>query len=117
VLRHRGIATWLGSLAITVALFGCSGGDEPATEQPFSTAEARRIVSVRPVTPEWPPWPQNATANDAADGSELSNKWTDDDKLANLVVQVWGSANKARDWMPEFNAFSRKWGAVTSPPV
>ena len=83
---------------------------EQVEEQSFSAADARRIAAVRPLTPGWPPWPQKPTPNSSPDGSEEANKWEDDDKLANLVVQVWGSEAKAREWMPEFNAFSRAVG-------
>lgn len=92
---------------------GCSGGEGQEQKRAFSAADAKRIASARPATPGWPPWPQDPIGTSAPDGSEVGNKWKDDDKLANLVAQVWGSVAKAHEWMPDFNAFSRKWGEQT----
>ena len=103
----------VASLIAIAALAGCSGDKEQAEEQTFAVADAKRLAAVRPLTPGWPPWPQKPTPNSSPDGSEEANKWEDDDKLANLVVQVWGSEAKARAWMPEFNALSRQWGGET----
>ena len=103
----------VASLIAVAVVAGCGGGTEQAEEQAFTDADARRLAAVRPLTPGWPPWPQKPTPNSSPDGSEEANKWEDADKLANLVVQVWGSEAKAREWMPEFNTFSREAGGQT----
>lgn len=99
----------LVSLVAAAVVAGCGGSDaEP--EPAFTAAGAKRVVNVRPVTPEWPAWPQRLVSNDSPDGSEVANKWKDDDKLANLVAQVYTSAARAHEGMTAFNALSREWG-------
>jgi hypothetical protein len=45
------------------------------------------------------------------DVGEASNRWQDKDKLGNLDVGVYASADDARKGFAAFNAFSRGWGA------
>lgn len=110
---------------------GCGGGD--AAEEPvFTTADATRIVDVRPVAAGWT-WPEEAERHAPSDASEsesadplvvelkrrmadlvalgdVANKWQDDDKLGNLAIGVYGSAADAHEAMAAMNAFSRAWG-------
>jgi hypothetical protein len=45
--------------------------------------------------------------------TEDGNTWRDDEKLGNLVAQVYTSAADARTAMTALNAFSRRWGKKT----
>jgi hypothetical protein len=128
------IALSRGAIAVVAAIVvgGCGGGEEP--EQVFTPADATRIGNVRPVTPGWT-WPQNpekpSTASpteaqpdateplnlelkkqtaDLVDIGEAGSRWKDGDKLANLSVNVFGSAADAHKLMAPLNAFSRGWG-------
>ena len=65
------------------------------------------------MTPGWSPWPQESTPHVDPDGVEFAQKWSDDGKLANLVVQVFPTVAEAHDWLPEFNDFSREVGEQT----
>src|SRR5690349_669573 len=116
-LRYRGIATSL----VAIAFAGCSGENEPGGT--YKAADAARLASVAPRTPGWPPWPrqpepkkpstgesvEEVAARDPIlaeyrrrtaqiqqpDGWDSSNRWRDEDKLANLVVQVFDTATDA----------------------
>lgn len=94
-------------MVVLLLASGCSGGD--GKERAFTAADADRIASTQPVTPGWPAWPETPTLSREPDGSEVGNKWEDDDKLANLVVQVFPSAGEAHEWLPKFNRLTRKW--------
>ncbi len=121
------------AIAVVAAIVvgGCGGGDKQ--EQLLTAADAMRIANVRPATPGWT-WPQNpkkpvwsgsSTESDSTDPlllelkrqtahlvgiGEASNKWRAHAKLANLVVDVFGSASDAHEALAPFNAFSRGWG-------
>jgi hypothetical protein len=125
------------SIAVVAAIVvgGCSGGEEQG--KLFTPADATRIGNVRPVTPGWT-WPAKQDKLDAADSKteaqadpndvllvELNKqtgdlveigtgggRWRDNEKLANLSVQVFGSASDAHELMAPLNAFSRGWGKV-----
>ncbi len=120
-----------GAIAVVAAIVvgGCSGGKEQ--EQVFTAADAMRIGNVRPVTPGWT-WPQNPEkpvsrspteaqvdsteplnlelkkqTADLVEIGEAGSRWKDGDKLANLAVNVFGSASDAHELMAPFNAYSR----------
>jgi hypothetical protein len=123
-----------GAMAVVAAIVvgGCSGGKE----QVFTPADATRIGNVRPVTPGWT-WPQKPEkpvssgsmtetqrhdsllvelrrqTADIVSLREAGHKWRDDNKLANLVVNVLASAAEAHELMAPLNAFSRGWGKRT----
>jgi len=133
-LRYGGIATSL----VAIAVAGCSGGHEPGGM--YKAADAERLASVAPRTPGWPPWPQQpepkkkpssgesveeVAARDPIlaeyrrrtarieqpDGWDSSNRWRDEDKLANLVVQVFETATDAHVGFLASNDLSRAYGA------
>jgi hypothetical protein len=112
---------------------GCGGG-EPAH---FTTADARRLANVRPVTPGWSPWPQRPEKRPRSDSSPeeaaakdpiyaayrrrtaeieqqegSDNRWVDDDKLGHLVVQPFGTAADAHVSFLASNDLSRAYGAT-----
>lgn len=125
------------SIAVVAAIVvgGCSGVEEQG--KVFTPADATRIGNVRPVTPGWT-WPTKQDKRDAPDSKteaqadpndvllvELNKqtaglveigtrggRWRDNEKLANLSVQVFGSASDAHELMAPLNAFSRGWGKV-----
>jgi hypothetical protein len=111
---------------------GCGGGEQHQ-RQTFSAADAKRIANVRPAMPGWvwPKSPEKRDSSDSSDGSESTdpllvnlkrqtadvvdiaeagNKWRDDNKLANLSVEVSASSADARKAMAALNVFSRGWG-------
>jgi hypothetical protein len=122
------VALSRGAIAVVAAMVvgGCSGGEEQ--KQRFTPADATRIANVRPAMPGWT-WPQNSEKHgssgpptdpldvelkrrtaDLVSLGDAANKWEDDDKLANLDVQVFASAADAHELMSPFNAYSRRWG-------
>lgn len=114
-----------------IAAGGCGGGEQQ--RQTFSAADAKRIANVRPTMPGWV-WPRSPEKRDSSASSDESeptdpllvklkrqtadvvdianagNHWEDDNKLANLSVEVDRSASDARKAMAALNAFSRGWG-------
>jgi hypothetical protein len=131
------VAVTRSSIAVVAAFVvgGCSGGEEQG--KVFTPADATRIGNVRPVTPGWT-WPTKQDKRDVPDSKteaqadpsdallvelnkqtgdldeigEGGSRWQDNDKLANLSVQVFGSASDAHELMAPLNAFSRGWGKV-----
>jgi len=121
MLRIRVIATSLGSLALALALTGCSGGDEP--DVVFTGADARRLAQIAPVTPGWPDWAgrpekkqpskvsleeviardpifaeyQRRTSKLAGDldAGDSGNRWEDENKLANLSIGTYANSADA----------------------
>jgi len=111
---------------------GCGGGEQQR-RQTFSAADAKRIANVRPAMPGWV-WPKSPETRDSSDSSdesestdpllvelkrqtvdvvdiaEAGNRWRDDNKLANLSVEVDETTSDARKAMAALNAFSRGWG-------
>jgi hypothetical protein len=124
-------------VAVIAALLvaGCGGSD--AQESSFESADAARLASVSPVAPSWtwpadPEEPSSSTPSADSDPppdplltalnqqtaaldivTEEGHKWRDDDKLGNLVAQVYASASDARTGIAALNAFSRGWGKKT----
>ena len=121
MLRSRVLATSLGSLALGLALAGCSGGDEP--DVVFTGADARRLAQIAPVTPGWPDWPdrpekkqpsevtlEEVLARDPIfaeyhrrtsklagdlDAGDSGNRWEDENKLANLNIATFANSADA----------------------
>jgi hypothetical protein len=129
-------ASCLVALVVPLVAAGCSGAENQS--QVFDAGDAARIASVRPFTPGWSTWPRapeqprppgEAAAGDpilaeyrralagVPDGTEESTKWEDDDKLANLTVQVFDSPESARTGLEALNGFARgyaeEYGLVT----
>jgi hypothetical protein len=119
--------------AFALIIAGGCGGGEQQQRQTFTAADAKRIANVRPAMPGWvwPKSPEKQGASRSSDESnssdplllelqrrvadvvsiaEAGNKWRDDNKLANLAVEVDGSASDARQAMAALNAVSRGWG-------
>jgi hypothetical protein len=125
---------------VAVVSAGCSG--DSSDDRLFTAADAKRIASVRPVTPGWGPWPQTPekprrstispeqrAAEDPiyaayrqrlasiAEGSEEGTRWSDADKLANLVVSVFETPADAELGFAASNDLSRgyaeQYGYVT----
>jgi hypothetical protein len=120
---------------VAVTLVGCSGGNEPSGT--YKAADAERLANVAPRTPGWPPWPQTPegqppsqsleelaardpilaeylrrTADiDRPDDWSSGNRWADNDKLANLVVDVFDTAADAHVGFLASNDASRGYGA------
>lgn len=129
--RQWGIAAFL----VAVTLAGCSGGNEPSGT--YVAADAERLANVAPRTPGWLPWPQTPegqppsqsleefaardpilaeylrrTADiDRPDDWSSGNRWGDNDKLANLVVDVFDTAADAHVGFLASNDASRGYGA------
>ena len=128
------------ALVVTLAVAGCSGGSEQ--EQVFTAADAKRIADIRPVTPGWGQWPrtpekprrsttspEERAAEDPvyaayrervagiAEGPEEGTRWSDDDKLGNLVVSVYETPADAELVFAASNDLSRgyaeQYGFVT----
>ncbi len=120
------------AVAAAILVCGCSEGEQQ--ERVFTAADATRIASVAPVAPgwTWPRKPERSVSPDSAtepaatdpllakfkrqtanlvDLGEAGNKWRDKDKLGNLDVGVYASADDASKGLAAFNAFSRGWGA------
>ena len=121
MLRIRVIATSLGSLALALALAGCSGSDEP--DVVYTGADARRLAQIAPVTPGWPGWPgrpekqqppkvsleemiardpifaeyHRRTSKFAGDlgAGGSGNRWEDENKLANLSIGTFANSADA----------------------
>jgi hypothetical protein len=54
----------------------------------------------------------NKQTGDLVEIGTGGGRWRDNEKLANLSVQVFGSASDAHQLMAPLNAFSRGWGKV-----
>jgi hypothetical protein len=123
-------ATLVAALAI-VALAGCAG-DSPEAPQTFTAADVQRIANVQPATTGWE-WPTEPSVSDPyADEDEdpqtpatdplvaelvealddldfvgdAGNKWQDDEKLANLAVELWRTEDDAHSAMEPLRAFA-----------
>jgi hypothetical protein len=120
---------------VAVTLVGCSGGNEPGGT--YKAADAERLAYLAPRTPGWPPWPQTPegeppsqsleelaardpilaeylrrTADiDRPDDWSSGNRWADNDKLANLVLDIFGTAADAHVGFLAANDLSRAYGA------
>ena len=120
-----------------VALAGCGGGDEPSGV--YDAADVERLAALAPRTPGWPPWPQqpdppkqpsgespeDVAARDpiyaeyrrkmvgieTSDDWGSGNHWEDSDKLANLVVAVFDTADDAHVHVLASNDLSQAYGA------
>jgi hypothetical protein len=130
-------APWSG-LAVSLAavvLAGCNGGNEPSGT--YKAADAERLANVAPRTPGWPPWPQQPDPQKPSSGESpeevaardpiyakyrrrtadieqpdgSGHHWQDDDKLANLFVQVFDTAADAHVGFLASNDLSRAYGA------
>ena len=123
---------------VAIALAGCNGGSD-APSGSYKAADAKRLANMTPDTPGWPAWPQKPqpkpsssgeTADEAAakdpifaeyrrrtaeieqhDDWGSGNKWVDDDKLGNLVVEVLDTAADAHVAFLASNDLSRAYGA------
>jgi hypothetical protein len=98
-----------GAAVLAVAIFaaGCGGGRSTA----FTLSDAKRISGVRPAAPGWT-WPSTADESRVHDSEALS-EWEDDDKLAHVDVDLYGSASAAHNAMSAFNALSRRYARQT----
>lgn len=128
--RSHGVVCVIAALLVG----GCGGSGEQ--ERSFETADAVRLASVSPVTPGWtwpadpekpssssPPADVDATdplltalkqqTADLEDVAEEGSQWRDEEKLGNLVAQVYATASDARTGMAALNSFSRGWGKKT----
>jgi len=126
---------WGGALTavlVAVIVAGCGGGSKPGAT--YDASDAERLAEVVPRTPGWPPWPQQPEPKPAAGESSeevtsdpiyseyqrktadissprsSGNRWRDDDKLANLVVDVFGTAADAHVAFLASNDLSRAYG-------
>jgi hypothetical protein len=123
MLHSRLIATSLGSLALALALTGCSGGDDSNVEPDavFTGADAKRLAQIAPVTPGWPDWPERPekkqpskvsleeviardplfaeyhrrTSKLAGELGDSGNRWEDENKLANLSIGTFANSADA----------------------
>jgi hypothetical protein len=123
----------LAAALAVVALAGCSGGTEPSGV--YKDADAEQLAAVAPRTPGWPPWPQEPDPPREASGESAEeiaardpiyaeyrrktagietaddwgsgNHWEDGDKLANLVVAVFDTADDAHTHFLASNDLSR----------
>ena len=105
----------------------------------YKAADAERLANIAPRTPGWPPWPQQREPKQSSgdesseevaardpifakyrrrtadieqrDGWGSANRWRDDDKLANLFVQVFDTAADAHVGFLASNDLSRAYGA------
>jgi hypothetical protein len=101
----------------------------------YKAADAERLANAAPRTPGWPPWPQKPepkqpsteSADEVAardpifadyrrrtadvEEDDFGNRWVDDKKLANLVVEVFATAADAHVGFLAFNDLSRAYGA------
>jgi hypothetical protein len=129
---------WSGIAASVVAitLTGCGGGEEPSGT--YKGADVERLAKMGPRTPGWSPWPQpepkqpssgespeDVAARDPiyaeyrrstaelqrSDDWGSANKWRDEDKLANLVVEVLETSADAHVAFIASNNLSRAYGA------
>jgi hypothetical protein len=127
----------LAASLAAVALAGCGGGDDPSGA--YKAADAELLAAVAPQTPGWPPWPQQPDPPKQASGEsaeevaardpiyaeyrrktadietsddwDSGNHWEDADKLANLVVGVFDTADDAHVHFLASNDLSRAYGA------
>ena len=132
--QRAGVAT----LLVAITLVGCSGGSD-APSGSYKAADAKRLANMTPHTPGWPRWPQEPEPKPPSSGESVeeiaardpilaeyrrrtadleahddwgsSNKWMDDDKLANLVVEVSDTAADAHVAFLASNDLSRAYGA------
>jgi hypothetical protein len=118
-----------------VALSGCSGGNEASGT--YKAADVARLATTAPVTPDLPAWPTKPEPKQQSDESpeegaardpvyaayrartsdieshddwDAGNKWVDSDKLGNLVVSVFDSAEDAHVSFLASNDLSRAYG-------
>jgi len=115
------------------AATGCAGGSQAPTS--FSAADADRIASVRPTTPDWG-WPSRpvspgsctpnetpakdpndplaATLNrqfkDAGLICDAGSKWQDDQKLGSLAAMQFKTPTGAHKGLAAFRVFAHGWG-------
>jgi hypothetical protein len=128
------------ALLAVIVLGGCAASE--TEERTFTAADAKRIASVRPVTPGWSPWPTSpekprrsnkspaelaaedplfaafrARTAGIGEGTEDATRWRDDDKLGNLTVSVLDTAADAEVVFDASNDLSRgyaeQYGYVT----
>jgi hypothetical protein len=117
---------------VAVAGVGCSGDDR--SERTFTAADARRLAAVRPDGPDWT-WPADeekriesgrtkeeiaaedpiyaaylARTRGIEDVADEGSRWRDDDKVANLTVEVVKSAEDAEVVFDASNDLSRGYG-------
>jgi hypothetical protein len=126
---------------VAVTLGGCSGGNEPSGI--YKAADAERLANAAPRTPGWSPWPEKPepekrssesleekaarepiiaeylrrTADiEAPDDWDYGNRWQDDGRLANLIVEVFDTPADAHVGFLASNdmvrAFGAKFGSV-----
>jgi len=118
------------ALVVVAVVAGC-GGSSP--EETFSLADARRLATVEPVTPDWV-WPRNPVSSgsygnepganttdellaalrrqlaDVAFIGGAGSKWRDETKLGNLAAEVYESVSGAHEAMAALRVFARGWG-------
>ena len=132
--RCGGVATVL----VAIVLAGCSGGSNEPSGM-YNAADVERLANVAPQTPGWPVWPQKPETKQPSSGESLEevaardpifaayrrrtaeierhddwgsgNKWVDDDKLGNLVVEVLETPADAHVAFLASNDLSRAYGA------
>lgn len=121
----------VGLLAV-LAVTGCGGSQDSSS---FSAADANRIGSVRPQTPNWA-WPKRTVSagpctpddeprEDPTDELQATldqelieadliciagSKWKDDDKLGALAAMRFESAAGAHKGLAAFRVFAHGWG-------
>ena len=133
------MSKWGGLAAslVAITLAGCGGDSEPSGM--YKAADAARLAIMAPRTPGWPPWPEKSDPKQPPSGESAAerlardpilaayrrrtahieqsddwgtyNKWSDEDKLANLVVGVFDTAADAHVSFLASNDLSRAYGA------
>jgi hypothetical protein len=127
------VVTTRGAIGAVAVLLVAGCAESAQADEGFTAADATRIANTRPLPNGWT-WPhdpeppsQSASTESADDDpllaelqrqmadvvgiAEAGHKWRDDDKLGNLVAQVFGSGVDAHKALAALNGFSRGWGA------
>ena len=125
----------LAASLLVVTLAGCGGGNELSGR--YKPADAEPLANIAPRTPGWPPWPEKPDPQKPSSGESpeevaardpiyakyrrrtadieqpdgSGHHWQDDDKLANLFVQVFDNAADAHVGFVASNELSRAYGA------
>ena len=123
---------------VAISLAGCGGSEGSEPSGMYNAADVEQLATLAPQTPGWAPWPQepepNRSSGESAEEAAAtdpifaeyrrrtagieehddwgsSNKWIDDDKLANLVVGIFANPADAHVAFLASNDLSRAYGA------